>query len=94
MIKILLHKREFSTDAVEEVKLDTFSLSDIHENKLLKSYFIKNFGLIEIEIIWVNSLFDFNSNTIVKYENDIKMNKKSMAMLDVSLNELESKIFT
>ncbi len=90
-MKVLLHKKEFSTDSVDEIQLDYFPLCEIFESRVLKSYYIKSLGLLEIEYIWVKCLFDYNLRQSSKFDNDIQLNKKNMAILDVSLSQMESK---
>jgi len=90
MVKVLLHKKEFSTDAIEEIRLDLFPLAEIFEFRVLKSYFIKN-SILEVEFLWIKSFYDFNLMNITKFEKEIQQNKKNMAILDTTLNQMESK---
>ena len=72
--------------------MEEFSIDEIFETKVLKSYNINNFGIVEIEFVWINSMINWNNKLIINSEHDISIFQKNLSIIDTSISQLESKL--
>lgn len=77
----------------KEYKTEQITLDEVCEKSNRKSYLLEDFGLLELEMIWIPSKVNYYSRLMGEFEEKKKEDDDSIVLIDSMIRSLEGILY-